>query len=55
MKDVNHEKTSNIKCEHCKFWIKAGYNNGVCGNPKADNYDQMTNYWKRCKNFDWSK
>ena len=53
MKPVDKTKKSNIKCEHCKHFIKTPkyfmpevYMCGITGEDK--------NYYNRCKHFEWA-
>lgn len=60
---IDKTKKSNIKCEHCKYWqgINSGnhwgnYNDCMgCTNANSRRYEQVTNYWNRCKHFEWAK
>lgn len=67
---VDKTKKSNIKCEHCKYWQMVskdvlitdsltlfGYTGSQvkgCMNPDSPNHRRETNYYNRCKCFDWS-
>lgn len=56
MRTVDKSKSSNIKCEHCKYWhwVKPnGDNEYKCHNNESVKYKQDTNYWNRCKSFEW--
>lgn len=54
---VDKTKKSNIKCEHCKYWETIDdsphYKFKQCGNNESPKYQQETEYWKRCKQFEW--
>lgn len=60
-KCIDTSKKSNIKCEHCRYWqgIDVGdhwgnYTNRMgCINSDSPKYDAVTNYWNRCKYFEW--
>ena len=51
MKPIDKIKKSNIKCEHCKYYIKPenSYSRGCC---KIDG--TTVDYWNRCKHFEWT-
>lgn len=51
MKEIDKTKKSNIKCEHCNWWL---YHN-LCMNENSPKYNTQTNYWNRCKCFEWRK
>ena len=50
---VDKTKKSNIKCEHCKYWLWANIRKDkkVCTVNKP--IEKATNYWNRCKQFEW--
>ena len=57
---VDKTKKSNIKCEHCKCWQARSTTNWFkrlfhCSNPKSPKSEQVTNYWNRCKCFEWKE
>lgn len=47
-KPIDRTKKSNIKCEHCMYWQQS-----KCMSDYSDKYGKETNYWNRCKAFDW--
>ena len=61
MRIIDKTKKSNIKCEHCKFFINdpstcLAHNRNECTNLDSPKYGKGTvNYWNRCKGFEWSK
>ena len=53
---VDTTKSSNIKCEHCRWWHYCkpnGDNEYKCHNPQSIKYNIATNYYNRCKSFEW--
>ena len=53
-KPIDRSKKSNIKCEHCRHWnYETGFRGKGCINPDSPKYNQPTNYWNRCKCFEW--
>lgn len=53
---IDKTKKSNIKCEHCKWWHWCkpnGDNDYKCHNSDSPKYNVETNYWNRCKSFEW--
>ena len=53
---IDKTKRSNVKCEHCKYWRNVNMGKvDRCTNPDSPKYDTITNYWNRCKCFDWKK
>ena len=48
---VDRTKKSNIKCEHCRFWSEP--NDGFKSKSVCFKTAKMTNYWIKCKEFDW--
>ena len=60
MRTIDKTKKSNIKCEHCKFFIEDtnssyGFKKDKCTNPDSPKCGTGTvNYWNRCKCFDWT-
>ena len=55
-KPIDKTKKSNIKCEHCKWWHWCkpnGDNDYKCHNSDSPKYNVETNYWNRCKSFEW--
>lgn len=51
MRKLDKSKKSNIKCEHCKYMIEAGFYGEkpyLC-----DLNSKPINYWNRCKDFEW--
>lgn len=49
---IDKTKKSNIKCEHCKFFI----NYNECVNTDSPKYGKGgVNYWNRCKQFMWEE
>ncbi len=59
MRKIDKTKKSNIKCEHCLFWnctnmADNGYQ-AICLCKDGPKYDMQTNYWNRCKNFEWKE
>ena len=56
-KPLDKSKKANIKCEHCKWWYNRksnGDNEYFCHNPVSARYKMETNYWNRCKSFEWN-
>ena len=59
MRTIDKTKKSNIKCEHCKFYIGhpdtcIAVNYNQCTNQDSPKYGMgKVNYWNRCKNFKW--
>ena len=52
---IDKTKKSNIKCEHCKYFIqdKETYMD-YCLNTDSPKYGVgKVNYWNRCKRFEW--
>lgn len=49
-KPIDRTKKSNIKCEHCKYWVRF---KSVCSNDKSVNNGKLKVYWNRCKAFEW--
>ena len=60
MRTVDKTKKSNIKCEHCRFFVTDpkscyGCNRDKCTNPNSPKYGVGTvHYWNRCKCFEWN-
>ena len=60
-KPIDKTKKSNIKCEHCEHWDGictgkswVGHNDAFgCTNKESTRYNTPTNYWNRCKCFEW--
>ena len=56
---VDKSKKSNIKCEHCKFFIQDEtantiYNHNECTSVNSPKYGKgKVHYWNRCKQFEW--
>lgn len=50
VKPIDKTKKSNIKCEHCKYWVDT---KTFCRNPNSNNFNMRKNYWNRCMQFDW--
>ena len=56
---IDKTKKSNIKCEHCKYFIPdkrscLAYNYDQCLNLNSPKYGiGNVNYWNRCKGFEW--
>lgn len=48
---VDKSKKSNIKCEHCKYFIDYTIPH-LCQNENSKRW--QVNYWNRCKHFEWS-
>ena len=56
---IDRSKKSNIKCEHCQFWDDAN----IVGNDyraqclckDSPKHGNVTNYWNRCKAFEWEE
>ena len=46
---IDKTKKSNIKCEHCANWNCC---NGISYCSLTAN---ETNYWNRCKHFEWAR
>lgn len=56
VKPVDKSKKSNIKCEHCKYWgwkLPDGTRVFVCNNIRSIRFNKVTQYWNRCKSFEW--
>lgn len=54
-KPVDKTKKSNVKCEHCKWWqLHKSIYTKKCRNKRSPKHDMETNYWNRCKCFDWN-
>lgn len=53
---IDKTKKSNIKCEHCKYYIQPEsiYSNAYCRNDDSPKFDTTVNYWNRCKKFEWA-
>ena len=52
-KPVDKSKKSNIKCEHCKYFVRGDWKQGVTAHCKLTMY--YRNYWNRCKSFEWAE
>ena len=52
---IDKTKSANIKCEHCRFWTCETYYRYTCQNKDSKKYQKQTNYWNRCKGFDWTE
>lgn len=60
-KPVDTSKKSNIKCEHCEYWNGkwdaqsfVNYSGDTCRCAESVKYGKTTNYWNRCKSFQWA-
>ena len=55
-RQVDWTKKSNIKCEHCAFWMyEVGFRGKGCTCLDSPKYKQSTHYWNRCKHFEWKE
>lgn len=61
-KEIDKTKKSNIKCEHCKYWQDKDVGDGwrphylkCCCCADSIKFDKPTNYYNRCKCFDWKE
>ena len=58
---IDKTKKSNIKCEHCMFFIQDKNanmvrNNNECTNADSPKYGKSgLHYWNRCKQFEWAE
>ena len=53
---VDKTKKSNIKCEHCAFWMyETSFKGTGCTCLDSPKYKQSTHYWNRCKCFEWKE
>lgn len=51
---VDKSKKSNIKCEHCGWYMKPNsHEDMMCLNEESPRHRQPINYWNRCKRFVW--
>lgn len=54
---IDRTKKSNIKCEHCEYWKHEAdiwTERYFCFNERSARFsERVTNYWNRCKQFDW--
>ena len=58
---IDKTKKTNIKCEHCEYWkqvcCETGWHTNKyalgCTCPSSPKCNQVTNYWNRCKQFEW--
>ena len=48
---LDKSKKTNIKCEHCKWWENKNY----CINSNSSKFEQPTNYWIKCEQFEWNE
>lgn len=46
---IDRSKKSNIYCAHCEHWADAPLW------PRCRLTGKITEYWKRCKQFEWKK
>ena len=57
--EVDRTKKTNIKCENCRYWYVKNRQHAIgqlserCTNKYSEHYMEATNYWNRCKCFDW--
>lgn len=51
MKQLDKNKKTNIKCEHCEYF--GLLNEGTAQTCRKT--QEKKNYWNRCKEFEWSK
>lgn len=56
---IDKSKSSNIKCEHCRFWNynddDGSYVDTKCSCLNSPKHGVSTKYWNRCKGFEWAE
>lgn len=51
---VDKSKKSNIKCEHCIWYMRPNsHEDMMCLNEASPKHRQPIKYWNRCKEFAW--